>query len=73
LSIFGNTQKDPPRPKRTQLKTTTLRKFDGGWNVIDHELNLTPRHARVFDNCVRGPDGSVAVRYGYRLGQRTHI
>jgi hypothetical protein len=72
LSIFGNTQKDPPRPKRTQLKTTTLRKFDGGWNVIDHELNLTPRHARVFDNCVRGPDGSVAVRYGYRLWADLH-
>lgn len=66
MSIFG-TPKDPPRPKRSQIKTSTLRKFDGGWNVIDHELNLTPRHARIFDNCVRGPDGSVAVRYGYKL------
>jgi hypothetical protein len=64
--IFGDL-KDPPQSKRPQYKTTTVRRFDGGWNVIDHELNLTPRHARIFDNVVRGADGSVSVRYGYRL------
>lgn len=48
-------------------KTTTIRQFDGGWNVIDNELTLTPRYARLFDNMVRAADGSVAVRYGYQL------
>lgn len=56
-----------PKRKPEQFKTTTLRQFDGGWNVIDHELNLTPRFATIFDNVVRGPDGSVSVRYGYEL------
>jgi hypothetical protein len=69
--IFGDL-KDPPQSKRAQYKTTTVRRFDGGWNVIDHELNLTPRHARIFDNVVRGPDGSVATRYGYKLWADLH-
>lgn len=71
MTIFGDA-KNPPQHKRAQFKTSTVRKFDGGWNVIDHELNLTPRHARIFDNVVRGPDGSVAVRYGYELWVDLH-
>src|SRR6478735_166932 len=63
--VFLAPSKGPPRRKAEQFKTTTLRQFDGGWNVIDHELNLTPRFATIFDNVVRGPDGSVSVRYGY--------
>lgn len=49
------------------IKSTVLRQFDGGWNVIDNELNLAPRYARIFDNVMRAPDGSVQVRYGYKL------
>lgn len=71
MTIFGDPKK-PPQKKRSQIQVSTIRRFDGGWNVIDHELNLTPRHARIFDNCVRGPDGSVAVRYGYALWADFH-
>lgn len=52
--------------KAAKYKTTTLREFGGGWNVIDVELNMAPRFARIFDNVTRSPDGSVTVRYGYR-------
>lgn len=50
-----------------ELKTTTIRDFLGGWNVVDNELSMTPKFARIMENVQRGIDGSVAVRYGYRL------
>lgn len=71
MTIFGDPKK-PPQKKRSFIQVSTVRRFDGGWNVIDNELNLTPRHARIFDNVVRGPDGSVGVRYGYRLWADLH-
>lgn len=61
---------DKARRRRTaspNYKTTTIRQFDGGWNVIDNELTLSPRYARILDNMQRGSDGSVSVRPGYGL------
>lgn len=61
---------DKRRKRRTRApsyQTTTIRQFDGGWNVIDNELTLSPKFARILDNLVRGPDGSQSVRFGYGL------
>jgi hypothetical protein len=47
-------------------QSTTLREFDGGWNVVDSDLNLDTRFAPLFDNWTRAPDGTAQVRYGTR-------
>lgn len=49
------------------LKDTTIREFDGGWNVIDNDLNLSSKYAKVLRNMIRATDGSLQVRYGTRL------
>lgn len=49
------------------LKSTTVRDFKGGWNVIDSELALSSDYAVVLRNMYRAPDGSLRVRYGTRL------
>ncbi len=53
--------------KDTRLETTTLRDFTGGWNLLDDDLNLTAKYARKMYNCAVLADGTVTVRYGYRL------
>lgn len=53
--------------RQNVLKTTTLREFDGGWNVIDNDLNLSPKFAKVLTNILRLKDGSIGVRPGTRL------
>jgi|TARA_Y100000034_G_C6899377_1_gene415396 hypothetical protein len=54
--------------KRTGRATesTTLREFDGGWNVVDSDLNLSSRFAPLFDNWMRAPDGTAQIRFGTR-------
>jgi len=47
-----------------RLKTTTVRDFDGGWNVIDSDLNLAPKFSKILDNMFRGDGGFNQVRYG---------
>ena len=49
------------------LQYTTLREFDGGWNVVDNDLNMKPSFAKVMENMYRGQDGGVRVRWGTRL------
>jgi len=36
--------------RQQSLKTTTLREFGGGWNVIDNDLNLDSRFSRILTN-----------------------
>lgn len=56
------------RIKRNKpLKVTTIRQFDGGWNVIDNDLNLTTKYAKKYDNWMRSPDGTSTVRFGTGL------
>ncbi len=52
------------RQPQQQLETSTVRTFDGGLNVVDTELNMTPRFARVLKNLERSLDGSLSVRPG---------
>ena len=49
------------------LQTTILREFDGGWNVIDNDLSLSTKFAKVLDNVTRKDDGSLGIRWGTRL------
>jgi hypothetical protein len=51
----------------TKLKSSTARKFEGGLNVVDSELNLSSKFARIQDNMYRGLDGAVQVRQGCKL------
>lgn len=57
------------RPARTspKIKTSTLRDFSGGLNVLDDDLNLASKYAVISDNIGYDIDGAFAVRYGTRL------
>lgn len=50
-----------------KLKSSTARKFSGGLNVVDSELNLSSKYAVVSDNIRIGLDGSMDVRQGTKL------
>jgi hypothetical protein len=58
-----------PRGSQPQsnLQVTTIRSFEGGLNVIDTDLNMSPKYARVLDNLERAPDGSLSLRPGTKL------
>lgn len=67
--LIGTKRSRQASRRQSPYRTTTVRQFEGGWNVVDNELTLSPRYARVFDNVMRGTDGSVSVRPGYGLWQ----
>jgi|SRR5215469_472304 len=52
---------------QSNLITTTVRQFDGGLNVMDADLNMSPKFARALDNLERATDGSLSLRPGTRL------
>lgn len=56
-----------PVLKERPLLDVTVRNFDGGWNVIDSDLNLDTRYAKVLDNMMRAADGTLELRYGTKL------
>lgn len=58
-----------PRGQQPQsnLQTTTVRSFEGGLNVTDTDLNMSPKYARILDNVERQTDGSLAIRPGTRM------
>ena len=58
-----------PRGNQPQsnLQVSTVRGFEGGLNVIDTDLNMAPKYARVLDNLERGLDGSLSIRAGTKL------
>ena len=51
----------------SNLKSTTLRDFSGGWNALDSDLNLAGQYQPVLDNVYRGLDNTLSVRQGYEL------
>jgi len=55
-----------PRGQQPQsnLQISTVRSFEGGLNITDTDLNMSPKFARVLDNLERGTDGSLSVRPG---------
>lgn len=57
----------PMKKLSNKLKSSTARKFSGGLNVVDSELNLSSKYAVVLDNIRTGLDGSMEVRQGTKL------
>jgi hypothetical protein len=55
-----------PRGEQPQsnLQISTVRSFEGGLNVTDTDLNMSPKYAKVLDNIERAIDGSLSVRPG---------
>jgi hypothetical protein len=49
------------------LNEATSRKFDGGLNVADTQLNLSSKYATVLSNLLVGLDGSLQIRQGNKL------
>jgi hypothetical protein len=58
-----------PRGQQPQqnLQSTTIRSFEGGLNVTDTDLNMSPKFAKVLDNLERAIDGSLQLRPGTKL------
>lgn len=54
-------------PLQQNLATTTLREFDGGWNVLDDDMNLSYKFATRLENIYVDRDGTLKVRFGRRL------
>lgn len=54
------------RPAET-LQDVTVRDFSGGWNVVDDDLNLKSKFAKLSDNMFRAESGGLQVRWGTRL------
>ena len=58
-----------PRGEQPQsnLQISTIRSFEGGLNVTDTDLNMSPKFAKTLDNFERGTDGSQSLRPGTAL------
>ena len=52
---------------QSSLQTATIRSFEGGLNIVDTDLNMSPKFAKILDNMERGLDGSLSVRAGTHL------
>lgn len=68
LSPFNLIPGEKRRRQRTggKMRSTTIKEFGGGWNVIDSPATLSTRFANVLKNWYRKQDGSQALRYGTR-------
>ena len=65
-----------PRGARVQgrqnlMLDATIRDFSGGWNVVDNDLNLDTKFAKILENMQRGIDGANGVRPGTELFAET--
>lgn len=65
LGKFSQKRRRQQRPQ--VLKTTTIREFNGGWNVVDNDLNLSSQYSKILTNIRRDIDGSQSVRWGTRM------
>lgn len=54
-------------PYQQNLRSTTWRGFNGGWNVLDDDMSLSYRFATILDNCYHDSDGITRVRQGFEL------
>lgn len=59
--IGGLTQ---PQKRQMVLKSTTMRGFDGGLNVIDDDMNLSAKYATELTNLYADNDGTLRLRGG---------
>lgn len=64
LSLFGRRQFNV---KPQLLKSATLSDFGGGLNVVDNDVTMKSRFAKVLDNFNKNTDGSQSLRWGTKL------
>jgi hypothetical protein len=67
MSVLARTVKQRRTHPAPTLQEATVRQFDGGWNVIDSDLNLTSKYAKALINTTRSPDGALQVHWGTKL------
>lgn len=61
LSLFNHKQfKGRPKP----FESATLSDFSGGLDVVDNDVTMKSKYAKVLTNWNRGLDGSQSVRWG---------
>lgn len=53
-------------PKFGELNVATIREFDGGWNTVSSDLNMSTKFSKVEDNMFYGISGTKQKRYGTR-------
>lgn len=56
-------------PRFNNLNVSTLREFDGGWNVVTSSLNLPTKYSTIEENMFYGLSGTKQKRYGTTLLQ----
>jgi hypothetical protein len=72
MPVFGDNRGRAVQIQRRNLMLdATIRDFSGGWNVIDNDLNLDTKYAKILENMQRGSDGSNSVRPGTELFAET--
>ena len=49
------------------LKTTTIREFDGGLNVVTDDLNMDKKYSTIEENVFNNLNGTKAKRYGTKF------
>lgn len=49
------------------LKTTTIREFNGGLNVVNDDLNMSTKYSKIETNIFNSIDGTKAKRYGTKF------
>lgn len=49
------------------LKTTTIREFDGGLNVVNDDLNMDKKYSTIETNVFNNINGTKAKRYGTKF------
>lgn len=54
-------------PLAQELRSTTLRGFGGGWNVLDDDMNLSFKYSTRAENVYMDNDGVARVRQGTTL------
>lgn len=67
MYMQSGVQKDQGIQAQNLLQTTTVRSFEGGLNIADTDLNMSPKFAKILDNIERQTDGSLAIRPGTAL------
>lgn len=51
-------------PKFDSLNVSTIREFDGGWDAVSSDLNMSTKYSKVENNVFYGISGAKQKRYG---------
>lgn len=54
-------------PRFEGLNVSTIREFDGGWNTVTSDLNLSTKFSKTEDNVFYGLSGTKQKRYGTKF------